>query len=258
MPSTHAVIIDYSFLFHVARHTALKTPPEYDFTESTVYHFKGKLHTIEKSLAKLGITGYDLVFAEDRPPLKKIELYPPYRGNRKDNTHEKKALREALKQEGYQNFCYAKGFEADDVIATLAKRASQSGVLSIVVTGDRDLWQLISPSISIFNPIKKVVVSMSDVVVAFSVNPIHIPLHKALWGDSTDCIPNACPRTQKHFIPLIRQTLNGTWEEWKMVLSTNLPSLPQKCIDVYSAGEAQIEINYKLTSLHTDCQLAWC
>jgi len=76
--------------------------------------------------------------------------------------------------------------EADDIIAYLAKRASNSGKKVTIVSSDKDFLQLIDDNISIYAPIKKKVLDKSNVVEELKVVPQNYNLIKALTGDSSD------------------------------------------------------------------------
>src|SRR5437763_8626276 len=83
------------------------------------------------------------------------------------------------------------GHEADDIIATVTTRAVTAGLYPVVVTLDKDLYQLIE-TILILNTSKDdLIVDREKVVELFGVTPEQIPDLLALWGDSSDNIPGA-------------------------------------------------------------------
>lgn len=254
--SQFVVIIDFSHLFHICRHRALEAASnDYDFMEALIYHFEGKMRTFQRSLESYHITEYDLVFAEDRQSLRKMGIEPTYKTHRQDLSHVKQDLKVLVKEKfpGHY-FCWAEGEEADDVIATATKLATANGRLVTICTGDRDLWQLINESVSVFNPIKKALVTMDDVNHSFKVTPKHIPLVKSFWGDSSDGIPNVLPRMQKHLLPVIRLS-DGTYEHCHSLIMSN--PLPTKCLSLYREQEAHARRNYQLVKLHETCPLVW-
>lgn len=261
--SQYAVIVDFSHLFHVCYGAALNAGPRYDFAHTINVNAEGKLRTIRKEFEKLRITNYDTVFAEDRPATRKLELYPPYRGERADRSGDKAILKEYLiTQLGYAGrFCHSEGNEADDVIATLERLASRTqGMFSVIVSSDRDLWQLIGPTTMVYNPVsyggKRGMATPDDVWKSFQVQPKHIPLVKALWGDAGDSVPNAAPRTQRHLLPVVRET-DGTLEDFDRKLEVVWNTLSAKCREVYAAGREQMLVNYQLVRLDQHCPLNW-
>ncbi|MCT4635509.1 MAG: DNA polymerase I [Rickettsiales bacterium] len=82
-----------------------------------------------------------------------------------------------------------KGYEADDLIATFAKDASNKGMKVTVISSDKDLMQLIDDNISLYDPIKSKYIKATQVEDKFSVRPDQIIDILALIGDSADYIP---------------------------------------------------------------------
>src|SRR5690242_3238606 len=83
------------------------------------------------------------------------------------------------------------GHEADDIIATVSTQAVGAGLYPVVVTLDKDLYQLID-TILILNTSKDdLIVDREKVRELFGVTPEQIPDLLALWGDSSDNIPGA-------------------------------------------------------------------
>ncbi len=84
----------------------------------------------------------------------------------------------------------AEGFEADDVIATLARRARERGLDVVVVTSDKDLYQLVGDGIVVLNPAKEDrVLDPDGVEDVFGVRPEQVVDVLALMGDASDNVP---------------------------------------------------------------------
>ncbi|MGK2848458.1 MAG: DNA polymerase I [Minisyncoccota bacterium] len=85
------------------------------------------------------------------------------------------------------------GFEADDCVGTLARQAEQSGVRVIIVTGDNDALQLVTPSVKVFTLRKGIKDTMlydeRMVEEKYGFGPAQIPDYKGLAGDASDNIP---------------------------------------------------------------------
>ncbi len=85
------------------------------------------------------------------------------------------------------------GFEADDVLGTLARQATQLGVKTIILTGDMDTLQLVDEHVSVMAAKKGITevteYSIDEVQQRFGVSPVHVPDYKALVGDTSDNIP---------------------------------------------------------------------
>ncbi len=81
------------------------------------------------------------------------------------------------------------GWEADDVIATLAKKARKSGLGTEIITSDKDFLQLLAPDVSIFDPVKETPITAQDALEKFGVEPKQMREYQALVGDAIDNIP---------------------------------------------------------------------
>jgi DNA polymerase-1 len=90
------------------------------------------------------------------------------------------------------------GHEADDVIGTLAVQASELGLSTLISTGDKDLTQLVCPTVTLINTMSNTVYDRQAVIDKFGVPPEKIIDYLALIGDKVDNIPgvpNVGPKT---------------------------------------------------------------
>jgi DNA polymerase I len=83
------------------------------------------------------------------------------------------------------------GFEADDIIGTLAIGAARQGADVYIVSGDKDMRQLVRPSIFIYDPMKNLLYDEAKVLEVSGVRPDQIVDMMALQGDAVDNIPGA-------------------------------------------------------------------
>jgi len=81
------------------------------------------------------------------------------------------------------------GFEADDIIGTIAKKCEQSRMACVVVTGDKDLMQIVSQDVTLLDTMKEKSFGIEEVREKFGVGPERVVDVLALWGDSSDNIP---------------------------------------------------------------------
>ncbi|WP_353280440.1 DNA polymerase I [Wolbachia endosymbiont (group B) of Silvanus unidentatus] len=121
------------------------------------------------------------------------DLYSEYKANRvtppEDLIPQFTILREAV--EAF-NFSYEEieGYEADDIIATLAaKYANHEDFKVVVVSSDKDLFQLLNYNILIFDPIKNIYIDEKQVIEKFGVNSHKLLDLFSLTGDASDNIP---------------------------------------------------------------------
>ncbi len=100
----------------------------------------------------------------------------------------------------------AEGFEADDVIGTLAREAAEKGYEVFIVSGDKDMMQLVTPHVKILNPQKdNLILDPAKVAETLGVPPDKVVDVMALRGDSVDNIPGAPGIGDKGSVELIRE-----------------------------------------------------
>src|ERR1700691_3563381 len=81
------------------------------------------------------------------------------------------------------------GFEADDLIATYVREASEAGATSTIVSSDKDLMQLVNDCVIMFDTMKDKKIGRAEVIEKFGVPPEKVIEVQALIGDSTDNVP---------------------------------------------------------------------
>lgn len=120
------------------------------------------------------------------------DLYPGYKANRLEPDEELRVqfplvrrLIAALEIPVLDR----EGFEADDVLATLAKRYEEQDYDVVLVTGDKDLMQCVTDRTSLFDPMKNLLVKRPQVIEKFGVGPEAVADVLSLMGDSSDNIP---------------------------------------------------------------------
>ncbi|MBI2083186.1 MAG: DNA polymerase I [Deltaproteobacteria bacterium] len=96
-------------------------------------------------------------------------------------------------------------FEADDVIGTIAKKMEDKNLETIIVTGDKDMMQLVNQKITIFDSMKEKRIGIPEVRERFGVDPERVPDVLALAGDSSDNIPGVSGIGEKTAIKLLQE-----------------------------------------------------
>jgi DNA polymerase I len=100
----------------------------------------------------------------------------------------------------------AEGFEADDVIGTLAREAAEQKLEVFIVSGDKDMMQLVTPTVKILNPQKdNLILDPEKVTETLGVPPEKVVDVMALRGDAVDNIPGAPGIGDKGSVELIRE-----------------------------------------------------
>ena len=81
------------------------------------------------------------------------------------------------------------GFEADDLIATYAREAGERGATTTIVSSDKDLMQLVTDKVTMYDTMKDRRIGIAEVIEKFGVPPAKVIEVQALAGDSTDNVP---------------------------------------------------------------------
>ena len=122
----------------------------------------------------------------------RTEMYPDYKAHRPDPPDD---LRPQFKyvREAVQAFDLPSleqdGFEADDLIATYVREACEVGATATIVSSDKDLMQLVTDGVIMFDTMKDKKIGRAEVIEKFGVPPEKVIDVQALIGDSTDNVP---------------------------------------------------------------------
>lgn len=248
----YSLIVDFSNLAYIAFSGCEELA---DPIPNACQRLASKIHSVERSLKELDIKVSEIIFVEDRPPLKKYERFPNYKLHRQGvSTLPKQEIKEALWMEDNWAFCHSPEFEADDTMQSLCSQKDRS----IILSSDRDMWQCIDmPRVMVYDPRLRQLIEGSNIEKAFRVSkPCHIPLVKALWGDAGDEVPNVLPRAHKYFLPIVLHS-DGTYEDFVRLVDENWHTLDIKRRTMYLDAEEQIFINYQLVFLENTCPIIW-
>lgn len=135
---------------------------------------------------------YCLVLFDAKRQNYRNEIFADYKGTRKEIPEELipqfPIIRQAVEVLNL-NYLEMEGFEADDLIATYARKALEEGDEVVVVSADKDLMQLIRPGVEFYDSMKDKFFSPEDVKEKFGVYPNKVVDVQALAGDATDNVP---------------------------------------------------------------------
>lgn len=184
----HLCLVDGSgFIFRAFHALPVLTRPD----RTPVNAVLGFSNMLLKLLDDLQATHLAVIFDSARESFRN-ELAPDYKANRPDPPDELipqfPLVREATR--AFNVECLeTPGFEADDLIATYARQAEAAGMDVSIVSSDKDLMQLVSDRISMFDAIKNRKIGRTEVKEKFGVGPEKVVDVQALAGDSTDNVP---------------------------------------------------------------------
>ncbi len=153
-----------------------------------VYGFTNMLFRLWKTIKNHPLL---VVFDASRSTFRQ-DIYPEYKANRgetpEDLIPQFSIIREACNAFGLP-YVEDKRFEADDLIASYAKAYTNIDKNVVIISSDKDLMQLVSKTVSMYDPMKNKPITPSEVVEKFGVPPSKVIDVQALAGDSADNIP---------------------------------------------------------------------
>lgn len=184
------------------------------------------------------------------------EMFPEYKAQRSKSPDEFNGqvdlTKEVLDALGVTVMAI-EGFEADDIIATLATQAREQGFKVLIVTGDRDSLQLVDPSTTVLYPRKGVSdltrFTPEEVEKKYGLTPAQYPDYAALRGDPSDNLPG---------IPGVGEKTASKWiREYGSLASLvdHVDEVKGKVGDALRANLASVQTNRQLTELIRDMQL---
>lgn len=136
------------------------------------------------------------------------DIYPQYKANRSETPADLISqgimIREAMAALGMPVLCIP-GVEADDVIATLARENCNKTDTTRIITSDKDLMQLVSDCVYLYDGMKAREIRAPQVVEKFGVGPEHVVDVQSLMGDATDNVPGVPGIGPKKASELINQ-----------------------------------------------------
>lgn len=129
---------------------------------------------------------------DSKGPVFRHEIYKEYKANRPpmpEDLREQIPFIRKFVEAANLPLVDTQGVEADDIIATLAKKYSSKGFRVVIVSGDKDLLQLVSEDVVMLDPMKDKELSIADVEKKYGVGPDLLLDFFSLVGDSSDNVP---------------------------------------------------------------------
>ncbi|NVN99418.1 MAG: DNA polymerase I [Geobacteraceae bacterium] len=138
----------------------------------------------------------------------RTELYPEYKANRAAMPDDLRQQIEPIK-EMVRAFnipaLELTNYEADDIIGTIARDCRERGLKTVVVTGDKDLMQIVADNVTLLDTMKEKESGIADVLERFGVEPAKVIDILGLAGDSSDNIPGVPGIGEKTAIKLVQE-----------------------------------------------------
>ena len=195
-----------------------------------------------------------------KAPTFRHKAYSGYKANRKGMPDELAAQMQPLKDLlcalGFR-IVTCEGFEADDILGTLAKVCTDSGNECIIATGDRDSLQLVSPSVSVriastkFGKPEVTLYDVEKIREVYGVSPEQLIEIKAIQGDNSDCIPGVPGIGEKGAADLIQRFGSVAYIYDNLDTIDVKPGIRKKL----EAGKESALISHMLGTISTDADI---
>ncbi|MGL6608247.1 DNA polymerase I [Aeromonas hydrophila] len=187
------------------------------------------------------------------------DIYPEYKANRASMPDDLRSqvtpIHQMIKAMGFP-FLMVEGVEADDVIGTLARQATEKQLPVLISTGDKDMAQLVSDHVTLIDTMKDVKTDREGVIEKFGVPPELIIDYLALMGDKVDNIPGMTGVGEKTALALLQGI--GSIDE----IAANLDKVAalgfrgsKAFADKFREQEEQVRLSYLLATIKTDVAL---
>ena len=204
---------------------------------------------------------YLTVAFDVKQPTFRHEMYKEYKGTRKgmpEELREQVPLMKKVLEAMNIRIIEKPGYEADDILGTIAKKCESEGLEVSVVSGDRDLLQLASDHIKIRIPKTKRTgteiedYNTKDVVEKYGIKPEQVIDMKALMGDTADNIPGVPSIGEKTALKILDafQTLENAYEHIEEVT-------PNRAKEALRNNYDLAQLSKVLATIKTDCELEY-
>ena len=248
------LLVDGNALVHRAFHAL--PPLTTSRTGEMVNAVYGFANTLFKVVGTLKPSHWAIAYDYPGPTFRHA-LYQQYKAQRPPTPEELKSqirrvheLTAALGMPAFE----LEGYEADDLLGTLAVKAGEQGIDAAILTGDRDLLQVVRPGITVLLPGRNfsdaVTYDGAAVEARFGVRPDQLTAFKALVGDPSDNIPGVTGVGDKTAAKLLSQ-FDGLDS-----LYAHLPEIgPKRLHALLEASQEQADISQRLATIVTDVPL---
>jgi DNA polymerase-1 len=242
--------------------------PSYNEDGDHIGGISGFLYSVGKTVRDFRPTRLIIVFDGTGGSAKRKRIYSDYKGNRANKTklrrhdHHETTIEQEQESMRHQfsrlisyldnlpiTFISMDGIEADDTIAYIADMYQDVCKKMTIVSTDRDFYQLISPAIQVWSPIKKKMYDEAALVEEFGVHPNNYVVYRTFTGDASDNIPGVDGFGPKTILKTFPELINAT--------EFTLEDLQTKCNSLTESKNHQkvlanyntIDKNYRLMNI---------
>lgn len=249
------VLVDGNAIIHRAYHAMPTTLTDKEGNPTNaVYGFTSMLLRIIEDLKPTHL----IVCFDRKEPTFRKEMFDDYQSHRpeadKDLISQFGTVRKVVGSFGIPIFDKA-GYEADDLIGTIAKKSEKDLDGVVIVTGDKDILQLVTDKTKVYLPIKGLSVAKlmdkDEVMAKLGVWPEQIVDYKALVGDPSDNYPGV-----RGIGPKTAESLLDEYESFGKIYN-NIDDIAVTTKKKLVDGKEMGEMSYKLAKIDTDVPIQY-
>ena len=185
------------------------------------------------------------------------EVYPEYKATREKMPDDLRDSLARIRQivEGFNDpVVELDGYEADDVIGTLARQAAEQGLEAVIVSGDKDFYQLVGPHVHLMNPgrggssgVAADWVTEENASEKFGIPPSQVADYLALVGDSSDNVPGARGVGPKTAVQLLEQ-----YPDVEQLIEHAESLKPPRASKSLTENAEEVRLSKRLVTIMTD------
>jgi DNA polymerase-1 len=186
-------------------------------------------------------------------PTERHRIYEEYKTQRPETPNDLVIqiphIKEVIKSFNIASF-EMPGYEADDIICTIAKKAASQNIDVFILSGDKDMMQVIGSRIKIYDPMKDLIIDENYVKERFGVAPERIPEIMAIAGDTVDNIPGVKGIGEKTAREILSKTdgLEKLLKHPERIENERLRKMIKENIET-------IKVSFTLATINTDIPL---
>ncbi|NVN54429.1 DNA polymerase I [bacterium Scap17] len=258
MAATPIVLVDGSSYLYRAFHAL---PPLTTSKGLPTGAVKGVINMLKSLIRQYPDSPMAVVF-DAKGKTFRDDMYPEYKAQRPpmpdDLRLQVEPLHACVRALGLPLLC-VEGVEADDVIGTLARMATEAGRDAVISTGDKDMAQLVNEHITLVNTMKNETLDVDGVTEKFGIPPNLIIDFLALMGDKVDNIPGVPGVGEKTALGLLQgmegglDTIYGDLDRIKTLSFRGAKTLAKKM----EAHREDAYLSYRLATIKLDCELEY-
>lgn len=223
------LILDAPFLCHRLKHSMGNLSYK-DIPTGIIYGFLCYIPILQEKFDTPHI-----IFCWDSKTSKREEIYPKYKQTRadryKDMTDDELLFEDEFRSQmmllrkrylptiGFKNVFVQRGYEGDDIIASICRYNLGKEDKAIIITSDHDLYQLITPQVTIYNPNTTKMMTLQGFKKKYGIHPKRWSSVKMYAGCSGDNVKGIKGVGEKTAIKYIKDELKKTFKVWERLTS---------------------------------------